>query len=511
MSTGSHELSLHELSAVLDVMREGIQVIGRDFRYVYVNDAAALHGRRAPGDLVGRTMMECYPGIDETEVFAQLRRVLDQRVSTSMLNAFTYPDGSSRTFELRIEPCEVGVVVLSIDVTDSRKLESQLRHAQKMEAIGRLAGSVAHDFNNLLSVILSYSKMLLLDLNALDPIREDIEAIRAAGERAAELTTQLLAFGRRQVLAPRILDLSEAVRGAEHMLRRLLGEDIELVTICDRDAAKVKVDPGQLDQVIMNLAINARDAMPGGGKLTLETRNVALDDSYVAEHLDARAGPHVMLAVSDTGIGMDRETQARIFEPFFTTKEPGKGTGLGLATAYAIVEQHHGFWEVESELGQGSVFRIYLPVAAAQEVTTPSSQAAHLSSQGLTILVAEDEELVQKAVTMILERAGYRVLSAGNGLEALALLEQPGQGISLVLLDVVMPRMGGPETYRRIRERWPDMKVILSSGYTDQSRFSGSLPSEVRVLEKPYRADSLLERIRTELGFAELEKPPASL
>jgi PAS domain S-box-containing protein len=501
MSTGSHELSLHELSAVLDVMREGIQVIGRDFRYVYVNDAAALHGRRAPGDLVGRTMMECYPGIDETEVFAQLRRVLDQRVSTSMLNAFTYPDGSSRTFELRIEPCEVGVVVLSIDVTDSRKLESQLRHAQKMEAIGRLAGSVAHDFNNLLSVILSYSKMLLLDLNALDPIREDIEAIRAAGERAAELATQLLAFGRRQVLAPRILDLSEAVRGAEHMLRRLLGEDIELVTICDRDAAKVKVDSGQLDQVIMNLAINARDAMPGGGKLTLETRNVALDDSYVAEHLDARTGPHVMLAVSDTGIGMDRETQARIFEPFFTTKEPGKGTGLGLSTTFGIVKQSGGSIFVYSEPGEGSVFKVYFPRATASETPArrPSTPTSLRGTE--TILLVEDQDDVRKVAREILRRYGYHVLEARNAGEALLTCERHPRNIHLLLTDVVMPQMSGPELAERLAKLRPTMKVLFMSGYAEGAAvYHGILDSGLAYLQKPIVPETLALRVREVLG-----------
>jgi two-component system, cell cycle sensor histidine kinase and response regulator CckA len=486
-----------DLSTILDEMREGLQIIDREWRYAYLNRAAAEHGQRPREELVGRTMMECYPGIDETELFALLRRCMQERTSSSMTNEFTYPDGMKRTFELRIAPSEMGIVVLTIDITEGRKLEAQYRHAQKMEAIGRLAGSVAHDFNNSLSVILSYASMLLADLKPVDPIRDDLEAIRKAGERAAELTRQLLAFSRQQALSLQVTSLNKIVFESERMLRRLVGEDIELVVRLDRESSLVNVDPGQIDQVIMNLAINARDAMPNGGKLTIETKDVELDESYATEHFDVSPGRYVMLAVSDTGIGMSKETQAHIFEPFFTTKEVGKGTGLGLATVFGIVQQCGGNIWVYSEPGNGTTFRIYLPQA---EEVEPSSHEVivPMTLEGTeTILLVEDQDEVRQVALHILRRFGYHVIEARNAGEALLTCERHPRAIHLLLTDVVMPQMNGRELAERLLKIRPDMRVLYMSGYTEDAIVRhGVLDSGIAYLQKPFEPEKLARRVR---------------
>jgi two-component system cell cycle sensor histidine kinase/response regulator CckA len=490
-------LGPHDLSRLLGSMREGIQVIDRQWRYVYLNDAAIEHSRRDAGQLIGKAMPEVYPGIELTPMFAQLQRCMDERVPSAMQNEFRYPDGAVRNFELHIEPWEDGVVVLSIDVTEIRKTEAQLRHAQKMEAVGRLAGSVAHDFNNLLSVILGYSSMLLSDLKPVDPIRGDIDMIRVAGEKAAALTKQLLAFSRQQVLAPRVLDLNEVVQGSEQMLRRLLGEDIELVMRYDSSLSRVRVDPGQIDQVVMNLSLNARDAMPTGGKLTIETEDVVLDDSYAQNHFDVAPGPYVMLAVSDTGIGMDKETESRIFEPFFTTKAPGKGTGLGLSTVFGIVRQSNGHIWVYSEPGNGSTFKIYLPRAAGQEIDLDDFVEPMTLDGTETILLVEDQDEVRRVAQEILMRHGYHVIAAQNAGEALLGCERHPRTIHLLLTDVIMPQMSGRELAERLAPVRPDMKVLYMSGYTDNAIvYHGILDSGLPYVQKPLVPETLARRVR---------------
>lgn len=378
-----------------------------------------------------------------------------------------------------------------------RKTEEQLRHAQKMEAIGRLAGSVAHDFNNLLSVILGHGSFLLEDLKTADPIREEIAAIVAAGERAADLTRQLLAFSRRQVLAPRVLDLNAVIRDSENMLRRLLRADIELVTRYDRDLPKVKVDPGQVDQVVMNLAVNARDAMPDGGKLTIETRSAVLDEAYASEHFDVSPGLHAMLAVSDTGVGMDKETQARIFEPFFTTKAQGKGTGLGLSTIFGIVKQSGGNIWVYSEPGKGTTFRIYFPSADATDETVAELTPPTTLRGVETVLVAEDQEQVRHVACEILRRQGYHVLEAQNAGDALLVCERHPLPIHLLVTDVVMPKMNGRELAERLLVIRPDLKVLFMSGYTDNAIVHhGILDPDVAYVQKPLVPDVFARRVR---------------
>jgi len=384
------------------------------------------------------------------------------------------------------------------DISDRKRLEEQLRQAQKMEAIGRLAGGIAHDFNNLLTVITGYGQILFGELRSNDPLRSNVEEINKAGERAVALTRQLLAFSRKQVLAPKVLDLNAVVTNMESLLRRLIGEDISLRAALAPSLSCVKADPGQIEQVIMNLAVNARDAMPQGGRLTIETANADLDESYAEERFSVRPGPYVMLAVSDTGSGMDAETQAHIFEPFFTTKGQGKGTGLGLSTVYGIVKQSGGYIWVYSEPGRGTTFKIYLPRVDAQAEALEPHSPRQESLQGTeTILLVEDEERVRRLARTILAGHGYSVLEASNGVEALRIGERHGSAIHLLVTDVVMPEMSGRELAGRLIARHPDMKVLFMSGYTDDTILRhGVLEAGIPFLQKPFTPSTLARKVR---------------
>jgi nitrogen-specific signal transduction histidine kinase/ActR/RegA family two-component response regulator len=384
-----------------------------------------------------------------------------------------------------------------MDITERKRFEAQFRQAQKMEAIGALAGGVAHDFNNLLTVILGSCNFLLQDLSP-GSMRSDVEQIKKAGERAVSLTQQLLAFSRKQVLQPKILDLNDLVAETEKMLRRLIGEDIDLLTVPMPGLGLVKADPGQIQQVIMNLAVNARDAMPEGGKLTIETENVDIDQLYLLKHPEARIGRYVMLAVSDNGIGMDRETRARIFEPFFSTKEPGKGTGLGLATVYGIVKQSDGFIYVYSEPGKGATFKIYVPRVEGEAVMPSGGGKEETESPGTgTVLVVEDESAVRGVVARVLRGKGYAVIEASDGAEALRAAREFSGEIHLVLTDVVMPGMSGRELISQIKAVRPGIKALFVSGYTGNAIVHhGILDSGVAFLQKPFTDDSLARKVR---------------
>ncbi len=374
-------------------------------------------------------------------------------------------------------------------------LEVQFRQSQKMEAIGILAGGVAHDFNNLLTVILSYTEMMLDELPPQDPLRADVAEIHLAGERAGGLTRQLLAFSRQQVIDPRVLSLNAILVEMNKFVRRLVREDVELVTLLAPELGACRSDEGQIQQVIMNLVVNARDAMPDGGKLTLETGNVTLDEEYARTHLGVKPGSYVMLAVSDTGIGMDKATQARIFEPFFTTKETGKGTGLGLSTVFGIVEQSSGSVWVYSEPGVGTTFKIYLP-RVDQAVTAAVAKAPSTNRRGTeTILVAEDEDQIRLVAKGVLERNGYRVLEARNAGEALLICERHGDMIHLLITDVVMPQMNGRALAERLTSVRPEMKVLFMSGYTDGA-LVGQLAAGSAFLQKPLTPTTLLRKVR---------------
>lgn len=381
---------------------------------------------------------------------------------------------------------------------DQAKLEEQLRQAQKMESIGRLAGGLAHDFNNLLTVIQGYCGLMQAQISNESPLLEDLKQIQRAGERATTLVRQLLAFSRKQVLAPTLLDLNSLVANLRKMLERLIGEDITLSTVLQPGLWTTIADPSQIEQVIMNLVVNARDAMPTGGKLTIETRNVLLDHNYLKSRLEAPSGPCVMLVVTDTGCGMDADTQARIFEPFFTTKEAGKGTGLGLATVYGIIKQSGGDIMVYSEPDQGTTFTIYLPTSEPGTKVLAAAQADSVVRGGTeTILLVEDEERVRQLAQTVLQSKGYMVLEAGHGSEALFLFEQHQGPIDLLLTDVVMPQMSGRELAEQLKARQPQLKVLFMSGYTDDAVVRhGLLAAKVEYLAKPFALDTLVAKVR---------------
>jgi PAS domain S-box-containing protein len=621
--------------SVLDEMSEGLQVLDFEYRYLYLNRAAARHGRRDRHSLVGRRIVDEYPGIEETEVFENMRRCMVERVPRQMTNRFVYPDGGEASFDLRISPVPEGIVVLSVDISDRVTAEEELRrsredletilacmvdglivtdlegrvtrmnpaaetltgwpsaealgrplddlvrfldqrsskpidapverilsegvslglanhtllvardetlrpiassgaplrgtggsprgvvvvlkdmqehhelmamlqHAQKMEAVGRLAGGVAHDFNNLLTVISGYSDLALSQVEAEGELESHLSEIADAAGRAASLTRQLLAFSRKQILQPRILSLNSVVEEMEGLLRRLIGEDIDLALRLEPDLGLVEFDPGQIEQIVMNLAVNARDAMPTGGRLIIDTHNVGIDEEHARSHVDARTGPHVVLAVIDDGTGMGADTRSRIFDPFFTTKERGKGTGLGLSTVYGLVQQSGGHIRVHSEVDRGTTFEVYLPLADADFPERRPSEVAETSrptAGSETILVVEDEESVRRLVRRVLERAGYTVLATGSGDDAiLRCREHPGE-IHLLLTDLVLPGIGGLELSHEVLALRPELAVVYMSGYTDDALVhQNALAPDTPFIEKPILPQDLLRQIRDHLS-----------
>ncbi len=419
-------------------------------------------------------------------------------------------DGKDITIALTISPIKdgagtlIGISKIARDITEQKGLEAQLRQSQKMEGVGQLAGGIAHDFNNLLTVINSYSAMVLGELDFSNPfLRNGIEQIKEAGYRAASLTRQLLMFSRQRVLEPKMLDLNEVVSNIVKLLQRLIGEDITQVLCLHPLLGQVKIDPGQMEQIIMNLAVNARDAMPGGGQLTIETENIELDHAFVSTQALVQPGSYVMLAVSDTGCGMDAETQSRIFEPFFTTKEPGKGTGLGLATVYGIVKQSGGNIGVSSEVGKGTTLRIYLPrVEETSERPEPGAIPAELLRGSETVLLVEDDEMVQALVQAILERYGYHVLAARNVHDALRLAQEGSEQIHLLLTDIIMPEMNGPELVKRFLSFRPETPVLLMSGYTEKViSCTAALEPGIDFLQKPFTPQTLTQKVREVLNM----------
>ncbi len=503
-------LANETLRAVIDTSPLAIYTLDRDRKLRSWNPAAErMFGWSAP-EVIGQPLPTILPE-EQHDTLAQFERILRGEETLRGVEARRLrKDGSTLEVSIWTSPLRsatgeaVGIMAVVVDNTERKRLEEQLRLAQRMEAVGRLAGGVAHDFNNLLTIITGYTDLLLDRMHPGEPLRRQAEEIRKAASRAAALTNQLLAFSRKHVLQPKVVDLNEVVAELERMLRRLIGEDVNLVTWLDSKGGCVKADPSQIEQVIVNLVVNAREAMPSGGRLTIETKNVYLDEDYARTHVGVKPGPYVMLAVTDTGHGIDPNTLQHIFEPFFTTKKQ-KGTGLGLATVYGIVKQSGGHIWVYSEVGKGSSFKIYLP-----RVAEPASEhEAALLPAGLarseeTILIAEDEDTVRALVREILQNKGYRVLEARHGGEALELSERYKGRIHLLVTDVVMPQMSGRELSERIHNAHPDMKVLYISGYTDNVMVPhGMLNEGAQFLQKPFAPEALARRVREMLDTEE--------
>jgi two-component system cell cycle sensor histidine kinase/response regulator CckA len=498
--------------STFDAAPVGIFHVGLDGTWLRVNQRLCDLLGYSRKDLQGMSPRELMEGEDVASDTASFRSMADGKLERHVVDErrFRRRDGTFVWARVNMSvhrgsegQSQYFISVLE-DITERRALEAQVRQASKMDAVGRLASGVAHDFNNLMSVVLSYSELLSADLKDGDPMRADLDEIRAAGKRAVDLTRQLLAFSRQQVLQPQVVNLNEIVGTMEKMLRRLIGEDVELFAPSVPTEAKVLVDPGQMEQVIMNLVVNARDAMPNGGKLTIETAEINLNESYASEHIGVKPGPHVMLAVTDTGTGMDRATQARMFEPFFTTKEAGKGTGLGLATVFGIVRQSGGTIWVDSEQGRGTTFRLYFPqadrTAVAHSSSLPPDRRKMRGSE--TILLVEDEECVRTLARTILTKYGYKVLEAPGGGEALLLCELHSTRIDLLLTDMVMPRMSGRQLAERLVALRPELKVLYMSGYTDDAIVRhGIQDSTIAFIQKPITPETLARKVRETLGW----------
>ncbi|HTD51424.1 MAG TPA: PAS domain S-box protein, partial [Thermoanaerobaculia bacterium] len=493
--------------------------VGADTRLIWSKETRRIFGV-ADDEFDGKvaTFYSLVHPEDRDMVRKGIQAALEEGGPYSVEHRIIRPDGSIRWLREQADIVRddtgraIRMVGIVQDITERKQLEAQLVQSQKMEAIGRLAGGVAHDFNNILTAILGYSDVLLAQAGEDHPWHEDLEEIRKAGERAAGLTRQLLAFSRKQVLAPEVLDLGAIVANVDKILRRLIGEDVELVTVSEPGLAPVRADPGQIEQVLLNLAVNARDAMPRGGRLTIETRNVIVDEAYARTHVPLTPGRYVMLAVSDNGAGMDVETRAHIFEPFFTTKERGKGTGLGLSMVYGIVKQSGGFIWVDSEPGKGTVFQIHLPPSdpspEAVSPAAPSLTAEH-SRGGETIFVVEDEDSVRSLARGILLANGYKVRDFSNGETALSSLSESRDPVHLLLTDVVMPKLGGPELAARVAALRPDVRIVYMSGYTDRN-FGGEGPGKLDapLIQKPFTAEALVKRIREALASPRSENLP---
>jgi len=497
------------LSAAVEQAAEAVMVTDTEGAIRYVNPAFERITGYSRAEVVGQS-----PRIlRSAELDAAFRREMRQVVTAGQVwqERFDYrrKDGSVRVLDLTVAPVRnpVGEIVSYVttmrDVTREVQLERQFQQAQKMEALGRLAGGVAHDFNNLLTIMELSTRLLERQLHPEDPLREHVQRILEAGQRATRLTRQLLSFSRREVVAPHALNLNQVVGDLGRMLQRIMGEDVRLLTALADDLWPIKMDPAQMDQVILNLVVNARDAMPGGGALTIETDNVILDEAYAASHVEAQPGEHVLLVVSDTGMGMDEEVKAHLFEPFFTTKERGQGTGLGLATVFGIVKQNRGHIEVYSEVGQGTTFKIYLPRTpdAGAVPSAPSRAippiAARLARGTETVLLVEDDVHVRDLIVRVLESCGYQVLVAGDGLQALQIGEQHAGAIHLLLTDVGLPKMNGKELAGQLRSARPAMRVLYMSGHSDSAIVRrGVLAPGVALLFKPFTIEDLTQKVR---------------
>jgi len=502
--------SEHLVVALMEAASQAVVATDRGGRIVVVNRRAEEMFGHSKEELLGARIELLLPEPkraghvrDRDGYFDQPR---SRPMGIGMDLAARRKDGSEFPVEVSLSYVEteegVFAIALVSDISQRKLLEEQLLHAQKMEAVGRLAGGVAHDFNNMLTVISGYNRMILDELSTMDPLRGYAEEILKAADRAGALTNQLLAFSRRQIMRPRVINVNAVMAQSQKMLQRLIGEDVELRVALREDAGNIRADPGHVAQAVVNLAVNARDAMPLGGRLTIETANVTLDENYVRTHMGVKPGDFVMIAVSDTGHGMDAETRRRIFEPFFTTKEKGKGTGLGLATVYGMVKQTGGDIWVYSEPGQGSTFKLYFP--RVSEPVSDQGEAAEGRAEravGETVLVVEDEAAVRELTVRILQQLGYNVLSAGSAAEALEMSAAHEGEIALLVTDVVMPNMSGRQLADGLCLQRPETKVLFLSGYTENAVVHhGVLDEGVDFLQKPFSREGLAKKMREVLG-----------
>ncbi len=516
------------LSTTLNSIADAVIATDKNGRVVFINPVAARLTGWQQEEARGRDEDEIFNIIDGASravIESPVRKVLKERaISTLTSNKILIskdrretPIGDSAAPLLDENGEMIGVVMVFRDITEQklaqetlRAKEEQLRQMQKMEAVGRLAGGIAHDFNNMLTAILGYSSLLEIDAGGNEFLLSSVREIKKAGERSASLTQQLLAFSRKQMLQPKVFDLNTVVADMDKMLRRLFGENIELVTVPDSSPCTVKADPGQIGQVIMNLAINAKHAMPKGGKLFVKTQKSDIEEGQEAAPSVA-AGRYVVLVVADTGCGMDEETKAHIFEPFFTTKDIGMGTGLGLATVYGIIKQSGGDITFSSQLGVGTTFNIFLPTAREASVAQfDQDDLLYLPRGTETVLLVEDEAAVRDLEHLILSEQGYRVLTATNGEEALRVASQHEGHIDLLLTDVVMPQMGGTELAERLRRLRPDLKILFTSGYTEDAIFQNAGPDpEMAFIPKPFQPSEFARKVRDTLG--ESVRPEGSM
>ncbi len=499
------------LSRAIHYIRECIVITDLSGNIVYVNEAFENTYGYASGELLGQTVALILSEKNPPNVDAIYQHTLQGGWQGRILNrrkdGNEFPAHFCTSVIYDAAGKALALMAVTRDVTRQESAEESLRQAerqiqamQKIEAIGRLAGGIAHDFNNMLTVINGYAQMILENNDIPPKHRAYLEQILESGEKAERMTKQLLAFGRRQHMKPVVLNINDVISEMSRLLKRVIGEDIELQTHLDAQLGQVKVDQSQLEQIIMNLAINARDAMPRGGMLTIETANVHLDENYDHSHIAViQTGDYVMFAVTDNGIGMDPETQARIFEPFFTTKEKGKGTGLGLATVYGIVKQSNGYIWVYSEKGVGTTFKIYFPLVnePVEKPPSPKPVRAPRLKGHERILLVEDEEAVRRIVEKTLKKYGYKVTATSDGAEAMALCSGKGRTYDLLITDIVMPKIGGVELAKELQPRFPEMKVLYMSGYTDTTIVQhGILATEAAYIQKPFSMNYLASRVR---------------
>jgi PAS domain S-box-containing protein len=508
------EVTTSLLNVLIEKAPVGVILWNSQHKVVRVNPALeAMTGYNGP-DNVGRSLDE----LASEEIADTVEAILDEVLETGKTVMNVPLTGTNRIdptherhflgsyFPVMLPGNERGVGGVVLETTQFRQLEEQLLQSQKMEAVGRLAGGVAHDFNNMLTAIMSYSELILSDMPADSQMRTDMVEIVKAAEKATALTRKLLAFSRQQVLRPTMVDLNETIDSSRKVIKRLLGSEIELSLNLARNLWTVSADPTEVDRVLMNLVLNSRDAMPEGGKLIIETTNFHVDDEYARTHAETKAGDYVMVAITDSGAGMTKETRDKIFEPFFTTKEKGKGTGLGLASVYGIVKQSGGFMWVYSELGKGTTFKIYLPRAQAPQRATPTTPHKNRVIGAETILLVEDDAEVRQVASRILRRNGYRVIEAGNGADALKAADNEAEPVDLIVTDIVMPEMGGTELAKRIREKQPDARILFTSGYTEDAVVRQSLLHEGEsFIEKPFTPATLAKKAREMLNVDEDE------